>query len=175
MNWLAGIRYLQIQDDLEFAALDVPGLGAQSLMYQNCVTNHLVGFQIGGRADYCIGSCFNLYGLARSGVYNNSASLCTSLSTETASAYESGNPGSHYVFSRRNDQVAFINEIGTGMGWAFSPKWTATVGYRAILASGVATAVGNLRLPGQTIAQTGINTKDTLLLHGLNIGALYNF
>jgi opacity protein-like surface antigen len=175
MSWLAGIRYLQIQDDFEYAALGVPGLGAQTLMYQICSTNHLVGFQVGGRADYCIGSCLNLYGLARSGVYNNSASICTTLGTETASAYESNSPESQYVFSRRTDQVAFLNEIGTGLGWAFSQKWTATVGYRAIVASGVATSVGNLRHQGQSIAHTGINAKDTLVLHGLNIGALYNF
>jgi hypothetical protein len=175
MSWLAGIRYLQIQDDLEFAALGVPGLGAQTLMYQVCTTNHLVGLQVGGRADYCIGNRANLYALARSGVYNNSASLCTSLGTETASAYQSNSPESVYDFSRRTDRLAFLGEIGTGMGWAFSQRWTATVGYRAVFASGVATSVGNLRYPGQTIDQTGINAKDTLVLHGVNIGALYNF
>jgi hypothetical protein len=174
-SWLAGIRYLQIQDDFEHAALGVPGLGAETLMYQVCTTNHLVGFQLGGRADYCIGNRLNLFGLARAGVYNNSASLCTSLGTETASAYTSNDPDSQYVFSRRTDRAAFLGEIGTGLGWALTAKWTATVGYRAIFANGVATSVGNLRHQGQTIAQTGINAKDSLVLHGLNIGALYNF
>ncbi len=174
-SWLAGIRYLQFNDNLEYAALGVPGLGAQTLSYDVYTRNQLVGFQLGGRSDLCLGNRFNLYSTARAGIFGNNASLTSRLGTETAIAYESNDPDTLYDISRRRNQLAFLSELGAGMGVRLSPKWTATAGYRAIVASGVATAVGNVRQQGQTIGRLGINSQDYVLLHGLDIGALYNF
>ena len=169
------MRYLSFNDNFEYAALGVPGLGAETLSYDVYTRNQLVGFQIGGRSDLCLGSRLNLYSLARAGIFNNRASLDSRLGTETAVAYESNMPGMNYDLSRSTNQLAFMSELGAGAGVRVSSKWTATAGYRAIIASGVATAVGNVRHQGQTLGRTGINAQDCLILHGLNIGAIYNF
>lgn len=175
LSWLAGVRYFQFNDNLEYAALVVPGLGAETLSYDVHTQNQLVGFQIGGRSDLCLGSRVNLYSMARAGIYGNNTSLTTSLGTETAYAYESNMPGMEYNISRSDTQLAFLSELGAGVGFRLSSKWTATTGYRAIIASGVATAVGNVRHQGQTIDRINVNAKDMLILHGLDIGAIYNF
>lgn len=175
ITWIAGVRYLQFEDNLEYAAFGGPTLGASTVSYDIHTRNHLVGFQIGGRADYCVGSRMNLYGLGKAGIYGNHASMDSRLGTELYTAYTSNDPTMPYSINRRSNDVAFLSELGTGVGYRFSPKWTATVGYRAIVASGVATAVGNIRYQGQSISGTGINAQDYLVLHGLNVGALYNF
>lgn len=174
LTWIAGVRYFQFYDNLMYSATGGPTLGANYINYDVNTRNHLVGFQIGGRTDYCVGCRMNLYGLAKAGVYGNHASLMSSLGS-TYNAYTSNDPTMPFSFSRSNNGVAFLSELGTGVGYCFTPKWSATVGYRAIVASGVATSVGNLRHQGQTISGTGINAHDSLILHGLNVGALYNF
>jgi len=174
-SWLAGVRFFQFNDNFEYAALAVPGLGAETLSYNVYTRNQLVGFQIGGRSDLCLGSRFNLYSMARAGIYGNNASLTSRLGTETADAYESNMPGMTYNIARNTNQLAFLSELGAGVGVRVSSKWTATTGYRAMIASGVATAVGNVRHQGQTIDRINVNAKDCLILHGLDIGAVYNF
>lgn len=174
MSWLAGVRYLQFNDDLHYSAMGGL-LGTNVLSYDVVTRNHLVGFQIGGRADYCVGARANLYSLAKAGIFGNHASLESRLGSSQYWAYRSNDPTMPYNINRTKDQLAFLSEIGTGIGYRISPKWSATCGYRAIVASGVASAVGNLRHQGQGISSTGIHAQDYLVLHGVNIGALYNF
>ncbi|HAC90252.1 MAG TPA: hypothetical protein DCF63_06405 [Planctomycetaceae bacterium] len=175
LSWLAGVRYFQFRDNFEYAAVGAAIPAGQTLSYDVSTTNHLVGFQVGGRTDYCLGSRANLYSMARAGIFGNEASLDTRLGTAGALAYDFGVPGANYDVSRRSSRVAFMSELGAGMGVRLSPKWTATAGYRAIVASGVATAVGNVRYRGQDRDLITINSKDYIVLHGVNIGALYNF
>ncbi|MBX3422362.1 MAG: hypothetical protein KF752_12485 [Pirellulaceae bacterium] len=175
LSWLAGVRYFRFGDDLYYDASDIAGYPAQVLSYHVCTVNHLVGFQIGGRSDFCVGNRLNLYSTAKAGIYGNSASLDSNLRTAGYFAYVSGDPSTQFNIERSGSDVAFLSELGTGCGVRLSSKWTATAGYRAMIATGVATAVGNIRHQGQTLAQTQIYNRDCLVLHGLNIGALYNF
>lgn len=175
LTWIAGVRYLQFYDNLMYSATGGPTLGANTISYDVNTRNHLVGFQIGGRTDYCVTCKMNLYGLAKAGIYGNNASLMSRLASNTYNAYASNDPTMPFSISRSSNTVAFLSELGTGVGYCFTPKWSATVGYRAIIASGVATSVGNIRHQGDTISGTGINAHDCLILHGLNVGALYNF
>jgi opacity protein-like surface antigen len=172
---LAGVRYFRFDDNLEYAAIGAPALAGNVLSYDVFTRNHLVGFQVGGRADYCVGNRMNLYSNVKSGIYGNRSNLDSRLGTPAYVAYGTGVPASQFSINRSDNDIAFMNELGAGVGLRLSPKWTANVGYRAVVASGVATAVGNLRYQGQTLAQTQINAKDYIVLHGLNVGAQYNF
>jgi Putative beta barrel porin-7 (BBP7) len=177
LSWLAGVRYFQFDDRLEYAALGMSTAGYTTnvLSYDVATRNRLVGFQVGGRADYCMGARANLYSMAKTGIYGNSAELDSRLGTENYVAYASGNPAMPFQFSRSTNQLAFLTEIGAGGAYRFTPKWSVTSGYRAVIASGVATAVGNVRTQGQTVSGTGIHAQDYIVLHGLDIGALYNY
>ena len=179
LSWLAGFRYFRFEDNLQYAA-DFNGDGLtraiDDLYYDVNTTNDLAGFQWGGRADYCLGRRVNLFANGKVGVYNNRSTLFSRIGTETLAAYEANMPTMPYVVDVTDNRVAFLSELGTGFGVCLTPKWTATVGYSAIIASGVATAPGNIRERGHFLRdQQHIDNTDVLFLHGLNLGANYNF
>lgn len=179
LNWLAGFRYFRFDDNLQYVA-DYNGDGVtravDDFYYDVNTTNDLVGFQMGGRGDFCVGRRINVYGLGKVGVYNNHATLTSRMGTDTLVAYETGMPTARYDITETDNRVAFLSELGTGIGYRISPKWTANFGYSVIAASGVATSVGNVRNRGDFVRdQRHINNQDTLILHGFNLGALYNF
>ncbi len=179
LNWLAGFRYFSFDDNLQYAA-DYNGDGitraVDDFYYDVNTTNDLVGFQVGGRGDYCVGRRANLFATGKVGVYNNRATLMSRMGTDSVLAYEAGMPSATYSISETDNRVAFLSEFGTGVGFRVSPKWTATFGYSVLVASGVATSPGNVRGRGDFVAdQRYINNQDSLILHGFNLGALYNF
>lgn len=186
VSWLAGFRYFHFTDNLQYAAsLDdtMVNRAADDLYYNVDTTNDLFGFQLGSRMDYCLGQRFNLYSNGKVGVYNNHSRMMTRLGTDMQIAYlndprmpANPNNGGLYNFDEMKDTIAFMGEIGSGVGVRLSPKWTGTVGYRAVYVSGVATAPDNVR---ETFANfndiANYNTSSSLILHGMNVGAQYNF
>lgn len=186
LTWLAGVRYFRFEDNLTYAASLNDSMITRStddLYYDVNTTNDLVGFQLGSRLDYCAGKRINVYGTAKAGIYGNQSSLYTRIATEFQTAYlndtrtpTNPNQGSSYFFNETKTDVAFLSELGTGLGIRMSPKWTATVGYRAIAASGVATSPDNVQYGFANYADIrDFDNYGTLILHGINIGALYNF
>ncbi|MEO8271605.1 MAG: BBP7 family outer membrane beta-barrel protein, partial [Aureliella sp.] len=184
--WLGGFRYFHFSDNLQYGASLNDTLvngGADDLYYNVDTTNDLFGFQLGSQANYCLGRRVNLYGTGKVGVYNNHSRLLTRLGTDAQNATlndtrtpANPNNGGDYDFDVSTNNIAFLSEIGTGVGVRLSPKWTGTVGYRAIIVSGVATSPDNIR---STFANfndvVDYDTTSCLILHGLNVGALYNF
>ncbi len=186
MTWLAGVRYFRFEDNLTYAASlndAVINRSIDDLYYDVNTTNDLVGFQIGSRLDYCLGCRFNLYGNAKVGIYGNHSTLYTRVATEFQSAYLNdtrtpANPfqGQAYSFNESKNTLAFLSELGTGVGICLTPKWSATVGYRAVIASGVASSPDNVLNQFANYSDVrDYDTYGTLILHGLNIGASYNF
>ncbi|MCA9126314.1 MAG: BBP7 family outer membrane beta-barrel protein [Planctomycetales bacterium] len=186
LTWLAGVRYFRFEDNLTYAASlndAVINRSTDDLYYDVNTTNELVGFQIGSRVDYCCGRRINLYGRAKAGIYGNQSSLYTRIATDFQTAYlndtrlpANPNQGQSYFFSQSKTGVAFLSELGTGLGIRMSPKWTANVGYRAVIASGVATAPDNVEYAFANYADIqDYDNYGTLILHGFDIGAVYNF
>ncbi len=186
LTWLAGFRYFVFNDNLLFAAsLDDSTVdrAPDDLYYEACTTNELAGFQAGGRFDYCIHRRINLYGSTNVGIYNNHSTLYTMIGTDYDHAYlddtrmpSNPNNGQNYVFSEMDDQVAFLSELGAGIGVRLGCCWTANFGYRALIASGVATAPGNVRTSFANYTDVrDFNNCSTLILHGFDVGATYNF
>ena len=63
-----------------------------------------------------------------------------------------------------------------GAGLRIGRGWTANASYRLVGVSGVATAVGQIpRDFARGDAITHINNNHSLLLHGVALGANYNF
>lgn len=184
--WLGGFRYFHFSDNLQYtASLDDTTIdwSADDLSYNADTTNDLFGFQLGSQANYCLGRRVNLYGTGKVGIYNNHSRLLTRLGTDDQNAclddtLNPGNPsnGGYYNFDMSKDNVAFLSELGAGLGFRLSPKWTATTGYRAVIVSGVATSPDNLRSTFTNYNDVvNYNNSSCLILHGLNVGALYNF
>ncbi|MFK7737941.1 MAG: hypothetical protein AB8B50_18060 [Pirellulaceae bacterium] len=186
MSWFAGLRWFRFQDNLLYAAsLDdtVVNRAADDLYYEVNATNNLVGFQTGGRFDFCVAKRVNLFGSVKAGIYNNRSNLNTWIGTDFATAYLDDtrtptNPNNNvdYRFDENKDTVAFLTELGTGVGYRVSPKWTINSGYRVVVASGVATSPDNVRNSFANYDDVrDYDTYGTLLLHGFSFGAMYNY
>lgn len=185
VTWLAGVRWFRFNDNLQWAASDMDrnfNGGYDDLYYDNNVTNDLVGFQVGGVGNYCLGKRVNLYALSKAGIYNNHSEVYSRIgvnggSAETATIMSANAyNGREYLVNASQNNAAFLGEIGTGMGVRISRGWSANIGYRVIGASGVATAVNTI--PAEMLHLGNVaqyNNTSSLLLHGLTIGGTYNF
>ncbi|GAB5406021.1 MAG: hypothetical protein Aurels2KO_42520 [Aureliella sp.] len=186
VTWLGGFRYFRFEDNLTYAASlndSVISRSNDDLYYDVNTTNDLFGFQMGSRIDYCLGRRVNLYGTAKAGIYGNHSTLYTRVATEFQTATlndirtpANPNNGVGYSFRESKDSLAFLGEIGCGLGLRVSSRWTATVGYRALFVDGVATSVGNYRESFANYSDVrDYDNYGNLVLHGLDIGAVYNF
>jgi len=181
LTWLTGVRYFRFEDNLTYAASRADytfGSGNDDIYYNSEVTNDLVGGQIGGTLNYCTGRRASLYATTKLGVYGNHSQFNSSLGTRNNSAYVSSGPynGNNYMISASKTDVAFIGELGSGINYRLTSKWSANVGYRAIAASGVATAVDQLPLQMSHLGNAAnFDNNASLILHGVNLGAQYNY
>ena len=180
MTWLAGIRYFRFEDNLTYMSSltdQTFGNGNDDIYYNSNIVNDLVGFQIGGTLNYCTGRRASLYATTKMGIYGNHARFNSDLGTRNGNlAYLTGSPADQYLISASKTDVAFLGEMGTGVNYRLTSKWSANVGYRAIVASGVATAVDQLPINMSHIGNASdFDNNAALILHGVNLGAQYNF
>jgi Putative beta barrel porin-7 (BBP7) len=184
-TWLAGFRWFRFTDKLQYAASEVDTFyngGADDLYFNNNVRNDLVGFQLGSAGTYCLGKRFNVYALSKAGLYNNNSQLYTRVGRNgfapTTATVTSGNiyNGQDYMVDASQNNAAFLGELGTGLGVRVTRGWSANVGYRVIAASGVATAVNSIPFEMNHLGNVSeYNNTSSLILHGLNVGGMYNF
>jgi len=100
----------------------------------------------------------------------------TATQTALIQSPDSAFNGRPYDYSSKLCDVAFLGEGTIGTGLRISRGWTANTSYRLVGVSGVATAVSQIPRDfarGDEI--TRINNHNSLLLHGVTIGANYNF
>jgi len=183
LNMYGGVRWFQFRDSLEYAASSNDAVfnnGADDFYYRNGVTNDLVGFQLGGLGTWCTGTRLNLFGGTNFGVYGNRIGATTFAGTATETAVilspNSAFDNRPYDYRSTLSDVAFLGEGTLGAGLRISRGWTANCAYRLVGVSGVATAIGQIPRDfanGNEI--TRINNHNSLLLHGVSVGANYNF
>ncbi len=183
LNMYGGVRWFRFKDSLEYASSANDAVfnnGVDDFYYRNNVTNNLVGFQLGSLATWCTGTRVNLFGGTNFGVYGNHINATTFAGTSTQSATilspNTAFDGRPYDYSSTLSSVALLGEGTLGTGIRISRGWTANASYRLIGVSGVATAVGQIPRDfarGDEI--TRINNQNSLLLHGVSLGANYNF
>jgi hypothetical protein len=182
LNAFAGLRWFQFQDQLEFGASEANATfdySSDDFFYQNHVTNDLFGGQLGATATWCTGRCFNFFTGTSFGVYNNRMSLSSYAGTATEIAtIVSANQfnGQQFSFTAHDNDVAFLGEGNVGTGIRISRGWTANIGYRLIGVSGVATSPGQIpRDFGNLNSAWHLKNEHSIMLHGLTLGAAYNF
>lgn len=182
LNLFGGIRWFRFKDSLEYATSEtdaVFGNNADDFYYRNGVTNDLVGFQLGSQATWCTGTRLNLFAGTSFGIFGNHMTANTFAGTNTAAAtIVSTNAfnGNAYDYSSSLTDVSFLGEGNVGCGIRICRGWTGNIGYRVVGVSGVATAVGQIpRDFSLANDATKINNYNSLILHGLTLGANYNF
>ncbi|MEQ1825177.1 MAG: hypothetical protein ABL921_04500 [Pirellula sp.] len=182
LNMFGGVRWFRFRDSFEYATSEtdnIYGTTADDFYYRNGVTNDLVGFQLGTLANWCTGTRVNLFAGTSFGIYGNHITADTRAgTTDTAATIVSANSfnGRAYDYSNTLNDIAFLGEGNLGAGFRISRGWTANLGYRVVGVNGVATAVGQIPRDfslGNDLNR--INNYNSLILHGLVVGANYNF
>ena len=183
-GWLAGVRYFNFEENFEFASDETNTIFGDDpdseLLYRIGVENDLVGFQIGGRADYFFHPCLKLYSATKLGLYGNHISHDSFVGGGTGAAVIN-NPLSAYdgqLFDISSDKtdVAFLGELDLGLDYQVTQCWSIASGYRAVAVTGVA-------LPTNQVPQffddlsgvENINSNGSLILHGAYVRAEFNY
>lgn len=172
--FVAGFRYFQAEEGLDlFADLNNEIQGDDpnnELTYAIDTSNDLAGVQLGGLLNYQFTS--RLYGQfgTKVGLYNNHM--------EQRQAIAGGNGlatvgGQAFDVTAEKDDLAFVAELDAGLAYSISAHWRMSLGYKMLAISSYADATSQL-LNSFTIADAGqIMDHDSLILHGLFIGAEY--
>jgi hypothetical protein len=182
VSWLGGVRWLRFNDYLEYAASDNDSIfgNGDDFYYRNTLRNDLLGFQLGGLANYCCGSRVNLYASSKAGIYGNRVTFDSFAGTDSTTAiissYNAAYDNHEYAFQSTKTSLAFLGEVETGVGINITRGLTATCGYRVVGISGVATAPGQIPNDFSDFnAVRRIQDNGSVLLHGLSIGGMYNW
>ena len=171
LSLFSGVRWFQFQDELLYSANDA--------YYRNDVRNDLWGIQSGANTHLLLTPRWSLWSNLNAGLYNNrnrlntAAGNTTSLATVVTSG--AGN-GTLYDYEGSRNGAAFLGETTTGIAWHFARGWTANLGYRVLGASGIASAQSQIPYDFRSPSQAStVQAGDSLIHHGVTIGAAYNF
>lgn len=180
-NWLAGVRYFRFDENLLFAA----DANDQFITYENDeifynieIENHLIGFQIGNEAQYCVTDRLTADMGVKLGIYGNQINHVSEIGGNLGVATINNGPflgEAFYVNSSKND-VAFLGELNLGLRYCFNPCWTGTLGYRALAVTGVAMPADQIYPDLRGINDVeNIDSSRALILHGGYAGIEYNW
>lgn len=171
LSLFSGVRWFQFQDELLYSANDA--------YYRNDVRNDLWGFQSGSNTHLLLTPRWSLWNNTSAGLYNRRSRLNTAAgnATSLATIVTSGaGNGTLYDYEGSRNGAAFLGETTTGIAWHFARGWTANLGYRVLGASGIASAQNQIPVDFRSPSQaSSVHANDSLILHGVTIGATYNF
>jgi hypothetical protein len=169
---LAGIRYFRFEDDLRFGSMDQNGLGfgidpAMEGYLEDKIINHLVGVQFGWRMEHCR-ERWRLYVFPKVGIYNNHISSRFNAyrgDGELFAPVPAGHPS--YPVRSTRDVFVTLTEVDVGLECRFAARWSAAVGYRVTIATGMGLADHQIPLEvADTQKLADVDFDGHLLLHG---------
>ncbi len=175
-NWVFGVRYLRTSEnvllDYSSAGPEIQGVTGE-VCHHFRAKNDLVGVQLGVDINRCLARRFTLDFNSRFGLYGNHARTRQQISTPDGFAV---NPADDREFNLRgsDSDVAFLGELRAGVGYKVGKHLRFTGGYRAIAASGVATALGQTPFSRELNALdkiADVDSDDSIVLHGAYAGA----
>lgn len=182
-TYLLGPRLLRFSENMLFASdvADTTFTGtADELAYIIDVKNSLVGFQLGGRADWCLGRRLGLYSGIKFGIYGNEMRQCQTIQDGLGDIAEvTAGPfaGEFYDIKSRGTDFSTLGELDLGMALRISPCWSVNLGYRVVGVSGVALAPSQIpRSFFDNLQEVRrIDSNGDLILHGGYAGLNFNY
>jgi hypothetical protein len=185
VDWLLGVRYFRFEENLIFGSV-ANGFTwgqdpSQEAYLNDLITNDLVGFQFGFDANYyCRRQAgWRLFVTPKFGIYHNHMEheFRAYLGDGTVATPDpaSGITGTYPVRSSK-DTVSFLSQIDVGAEWQFAQRWSARVGYRLVVVSGIGLADNQIPPYIVDIPELAdIDFNGELILHGGFLGLTYNF
>jgi hypothetical protein len=202
VTMLAGFRWLQLNDNLQgtLTPADLtPPAWKQGCNPSNCTLsqippnqitpgtpvpnyppfwntstmNNLYGVQIGVDAKTLELGRFSLYGLIKTGIFDNNAEQSTGVSIQKQV----------YPSQATTNHVAFVSEGGLKLKYQVIKGLALKAGYKVLWLDGVALAPGQIQetysfsAPGQpsTVRALGVNCGSSVLFQGATAGLEYSF
>ncbi|MBC8357224.1 MAG: BBP7 family outer membrane beta-barrel protein [Planctomycetes bacterium] len=182
LGWTAGVRYLRFDDDFLYSSdgIDTTFTGdAREVHYDIDVENNLIGFQVGGRADYCVGSRLSLFANTKVGIYGNHIGHRSRIYGANGQAFvgDAASPyfGQDVDITSDKDDFAMIGDLSIGANWCINSCWTINAGYRAVGVSGVALSTNQVPVDfiGALDSIRTVDANGSLILHGAFAGINY--
>lgn len=176
-NFLAGFRYFKYNEDFHFG--NTANLYPRDdLCYAIETENNLYGFQVGGMGNICLNNRWTFRPGTKLGIYGNHMTHYQRIYGQLgdATTKTGASSGQAYNINSTKDGVSFLGELDLGMLYRFNNNWSANFGYRAVAVTGVAHTAD--QIPNNFADLDGVRRIDSngsLILHGIYIGALYNF
>jgi hypothetical protein len=168
LSVLAGIRWLNLSESFQ-GALEPPTIVGEPPFWNSSTTNNLFGFQIGAAGTIFERGRFSIDGLAKTGLYDDSAEASTGIST-----FKVVRPA-----AASTHHAAFVAEIGLQCKYRIAKSLSLKAGYQAIWLEGVALAPGQIQVTPMptpiTAIATGVNCDSGVFYHGANAGLEYSF
>lgn len=176
-GWMMGIRYFQFDNGFSFnadGADEVWNDDVDELCFHLNYENRLWGFQLGGGWNWSVFNCFQLYGLGKAGIYNNSISQ--NMSLHGAGGIGQFADGTDIDINNSANRLAMIGQLDLGARYNIGCHFSVTAGYRIMAASGVALYEHNIPTDFQdSYYAERIESDGMLLLHGAYVGGEFRF
>lgn len=179
---LAGVRWFRFREHLNFASLNQDGdwWEPSDVGYlDDRIENNLIGGQVGANIAWDLGYRLGLFARPKFGIYNNHIEHRFNAYRGDGELFVpregSGVVGTYPVESD-TDTISFLTEIDVGMDWRFHPQWSAFLGYRLLVATGIGLSDHQFTHYVVDIPELAhIDDNGTLILHGAFAGLKYNF
>jgi hypothetical protein len=170
-----GVRYLKLDEEFQHSVMFDDGMVSGTLYHDIEVDNQLVGFQIGGNMNWAIACKWDVFCDSMMGVYNNRIDVYQRVygADGDVTFTDDGMPAS---VRGRKDDIAFLGEMRWGLGYQVSCNCRLTAAYRVMAMTGVALA--GEQIPdnwSDSMHVRWIDSNDSLVLHGLQLGAEFKY
>ncbi len=172
-TWLTGFRFFNFNENLLWTSV-AGGFtygsngGANEANLDVRTENTLYGFQIGNRVDWQVTDRFSIFGTPKMGIYGNHA--------QSESTYYRGDGIQNFDITGSKNLVSFLGQFDLGMKYDINDHWSATAGYRVVVATGI--ALSDSQIPA-FLAAAGdfaeVKTNNDLVLHGVFAGISCNW
>ena len=183
LHWGLGARWFRFQEELLFGSLRSGTWGAsggRNEAYINQeLTNDLIGAQLTVEMTYFIHRNWRIFLTPRVGLYNNHIHLDFEVyrgdGTAARPQPSSGVSGT-YPVRATTDTLSFLTQLDAGVEWHFAKNWTAAIGYRAVVATGMGLADNQFPAYLVDLPEVGhIDHNGHLILHGGFASLTVNF
>ncbi len=175
IGWGFGVRYFRFDEDflLSYDTVDSIWDGADpttEFYHDIDVDNDLVGVQMALNTDYYLSKRLHLEAGTKFGFYANHFSVQQSVYDDTGFGYtDIGGTQYETNVNVDDEDIAFLGELRLGLGYRIGCHWRLTGGYRALAASGIATATNQIPFGNSWTDRAGyqdVNRNGDLILHG---------
>ena len=183
IHWGLGVRWFRFEEELLFGSLRRGTWGAaggvNEAYIDQEVKNDLIGAQLSVDMTYFVHRNWRIFLTPRVGLYNNHIQLDFQVYRGDGTA-ASPQPGSGvtgtYPVRANTDTLSFLTQVDAGVEWRFAKNWTAAIGYRAIVATGIGLADNQFPAYLIDLPEVGhIDHNGHLILHGGFASLTVNF